>query len=206
MAVVLEIKYSTCGMLTKIGTSDTHTPTGSCNRGRWPYDVNTKAAFATMVSGIGITQANCFLAVLNIAQRTYRNGKKRECEIGAVVERLAKQRCTEACAIERHLTHSSNKSHELQDTRALSTMGLIFPLPYWTREHYQNMQQRLQVQILNPNWTRQQWENQRHQQVQIPNPYWTRQQWENKQHQRFQIIECLSLQAMIMAGQSVVER
>ena len=204
LASVLEIKCSTCGMLTKIGTSDTHTPAGGSNRGRRPYDVNTKAAFATMVSGIGITQANRFLAVLNIPQMTHRNSKKREREIGAVVERPANQSCMEACAIERHLTRSSNESPELQDPRALSTTGLIFPLPYWTRQHYQNMQQRLLVQILNPNWTRQQWENQRHQQAQIPNLYWTRQERENQRHQRVQITECLSLQAMTMAGQSVV--
>ena len=51
-------------MLTKIGTSNTQTPVGGSNQRRQLYDVNTKVAFATMVSGIGTTQANCFLAVL----------------------------------------------------------------------------------------------------------------------------------------------
>ena len=88
VAVVLEIKCSTCGMLTKIGTSDTHTPTGDSNRGREPCDVNTKAAFATRVRGIGITQANRLFAVLNILQMAYRNSNKREREVGAIVERL----------------------------------------------------------------------------------------------------------------------
>ena len=88
LAVVLEIKCSTCGMLTKIGTSDTHTPAGDSNRGRQPYDVNTKAAFATRVRGIGITQAYLLFAVLNILRMAYWNSEKREREIGAIVERL----------------------------------------------------------------------------------------------------------------------
>ena len=66
LAVVLEIKCSTCGMLTKIGTSDTHTPAGDSNQGPQPCDVNTKAAFATRVRGIDITQANLLFTKLNI--------------------------------------------------------------------------------------------------------------------------------------------
>ena len=58
LAVVLETKCSTCGMLTNIGTFDTHTSAGDSNRGRQPCDINTKAAFATRVTGIRITQAN----------------------------------------------------------------------------------------------------------------------------------------------------
>ena len=88
LAVVLEIKCSTCGVLAKIGTSDTHTPAGDSNRSRQPCDVNAKAAFATKVRGIGITQANLLFAVLNILQMAYRNSKKREHEVGAIVERL----------------------------------------------------------------------------------------------------------------------
>ena len=88
LAVVLEIKCLTCGMLTKIGTSDTHTPAGDSNRGRQQCDVNTKAAFATRVRGIGITQANLLFAVLNILQIAYWNSEKREREVGAIVERL----------------------------------------------------------------------------------------------------------------------
>ena len=88
LAVVLEIKCSTCGMLTKIGTSDTHTPAGDSNRGRQPCDVNTKAAFAARVRGIGITQAKILFAVLNILQMEYWNCKKREREVCAIVERL----------------------------------------------------------------------------------------------------------------------
>ena len=75
-------------MLTKIGTSDTHTPAGDSNRGREPCDVNTKAAFATRIRGIGITQANLLFAVLNILQMAYRRSKKRESEVGAIFERL----------------------------------------------------------------------------------------------------------------------
>ena len=75
-------------MLAKIGMSDTHTPAGDSNRGRQPCDVNTTAAFATKVSGIGITQANLLFAVLNILQMAYWNSKKREREVGAIVERL----------------------------------------------------------------------------------------------------------------------
>ena len=129
LASVLKTKCSTCGMLTKIGTSDTHTPAGGSDRGRRPYDVNTKAAFATMVSGIGITQANRFLAVLNIPQMTHRNSKKRERDIGAVVERLANQSCMEACAIERHLTRSSNESPELQDPPSSVNNGTDISAP-----------------------------------------------------------------------------
>ena len=75
-------------MLAKIGTSDTHTPAGDSNRGRQPCDINTKAAFATKVRGIGITQANLLFAVLNILQMAYWNSKKREREVGAIVKRL----------------------------------------------------------------------------------------------------------------------
>ena len=53
-------------MLTKIGTFDTHTSAGDSNQGRQPCDDNTKAAFATMVRGIDITQANLSFAVFNI--------------------------------------------------------------------------------------------------------------------------------------------
>ena len=86
LAVVLEIKCSTCGILTKKGTSNTHTPAGDSNRGRPPCNVNTKAAFAARVTGIGITQANLLFAVLNILQMAYWNSEKREREVGAIVE------------------------------------------------------------------------------------------------------------------------
>ena len=75
-------------MFTKIGTSDTHTPAGDSNRGRQPCNVNTKAAFAARVRGIGITQANLLFAVLNILQMAYWNSKERERKVGAKVERL----------------------------------------------------------------------------------------------------------------------
>ena len=75
-------------MLTKIGTSDTHTFAGDSNRGRQPCDINTKAAFATRVRGIGIAQANLLFAVLNILQMVHRNSKEREHEVRAIVETL----------------------------------------------------------------------------------------------------------------------
>ena len=60
----------------------------NCLSGRQLCDVNTKAAFATRVREIGITQANPLFAVLNILQMACWKSEKREREVGAIVERL----------------------------------------------------------------------------------------------------------------------
>ena len=59
---------------------------------------------AILSSGIGKTQADKFLAALNIPLITNRNHKKREREIGPIVESVAKRSCKAACTEERTLT------------------------------------------------------------------------------------------------------
>ena len=59
LASVLEIDCSQFGMFVRLGTSNTHRPTGSSDR--WLYDINMKAAFATMVGVTDVTQANSSL-------------------------------------------------------------------------------------------------------------------------------------------------
>ena len=63
--------------------------TTSVQKGRPAYDVNTKSALAILSSGIAVAQANTFLATLNVPPMSGRSTKKREREIGPVVEQVA---------------------------------------------------------------------------------------------------------------------
>ena len=85
LASILDIKYDLCGCPTSICTAKTHY-TNEDKRDRPAYDVNTKSAMAVLSSGIGLARANKLFAALNIPPMSERSSKKREREIGTVVE------------------------------------------------------------------------------------------------------------------------
>ena len=105
LARVLEFECITCGCSTKISTSKTHfakEKTQHC--GRPAYDINTKSSLAVLSSGLGLTQVAKYLQAINVPPISLKSQKKREREIGPIVERVAKESCRAACGEERNLT------------------------------------------------------------------------------------------------------
>ena len=101
LASILELECDTCGGTTNVSTCIAKSPyTTSVQKGRPAYDVNTKSALAILSSGIAVAQANKFLATLNVPPMSERSTKKREREIGLVVEQVAKKSCDAACVEE----------------------------------------------------------------------------------------------------------
>ena len=57
------------------------------------------------------TQANAFLAGINIPTASWKSIKNREREMGTAVERVAKMSCKDACSQERSLTLQESTQH-----------------------------------------------------------------------------------------------
>ena len=110
LASVLEVECVRCGNIANINTSKTHVPIGrTSTRGRPAYDINTKSALSLLSSGIGMTQASKYLSGLNIPPVSLPTQKKREREVGPVVENIAKRSCAAACLEEQQLSMASSQ-------------------------------------------------------------------------------------------------
>lgn len=97
LASSFNIKCIHCGLINKVNTSAEHR-TGM--RGSLTFDVNSRAALASLHTGIGHTQLNNFLSTMNVPLLNNVTFKKREREVGKVVESLAKKSCHENIEIE----------------------------------------------------------------------------------------------------------
>ena len=98
LSTVFHIKCKTCGQLNTVNTSEQHR-TGK--RGPMASDINTRVVLGSLHAGIGQTQLNNFLSVLNIPSIKSVLFKRREREIGNATEMVAKGSCMASLDIEK---------------------------------------------------------------------------------------------------------
>ena len=95
-----------CGKSNTVLTSKTH----RCgSRGPNAFDVNSRAALATLNAGIGHTHLSTITAALNIPSMNHVTYKAREREVGNAIEKVAARSCLKAILAE--------KENALQGTR-----------------------------------------------------------------------------------------
>ena len=82
-----------CKHITKIATGKTHK---HLSKGPAIFDINTKAATAMVHVGLGPSHVAEAFSVMNIPPPTIRTLKKREREIGPLIEKTAKKSCVNA--------------------------------------------------------------------------------------------------------------
>ena len=120
LASSFNIKCFECGMINKVNTSPEHW-TGKC--GPLTFDINSRTSLGSLHIGIGPTQLNNFLSTMNVPPLNTVTFKKREREVGKVVESLAKKSCQEN--IEKEMENAVLKGATVDEN------GLIgFPVSY----------------------------------------------------------------------------
>ena len=119
LASLLDLSCQQCHTTTTLKTSKTPFTrnTGRCC-GRPAYDVNTRSSPGVISAGLGMTQANKFLATMDVPPISLKSLNVREREIGPAVEKLAKSSCEHACSEERQLTISSSQSSAIVEGSA----------------------------------------------------------------------------------------
>ena len=88
LSSIFTVKCSFCGHNNEVKSSGDH-KTGS--RGPLASNINTRAALGSLHAGIGNTHLNNLLSTMNIPTMNHRLFKKREREIGNVVENIARK-------------------------------------------------------------------------------------------------------------------
>ncbi|CAL1672156.1 unnamed protein product [Lasius platythorax] len=101
LASILQVRCHKCLLLNIVNTSKKHSSLdGSMNR----FDVNSRIVLGIMHAGMGWTHLNKILSCLNIPTISFSTLKRYEQEIGPLVEKVAKESCVKAAALERNLT------------------------------------------------------------------------------------------------------
>ena len=95
---ILSIRCS-CGAVNKVKTCKTHTS----SKGRPIFDVNTKAAAAMIHAGMSQVAMERFASSLDIHPPGRKTLKRREREIGPIIEKVARASCEEAIEVEKEL-------------------------------------------------------------------------------------------------------
>lgn len=108
LSSVFHIKCNSCGQLNTVNTSEQHR-TGK--RGPPASDINSRVVLGSLHAGIGQTQLNNFLSVLNIPSINSVLFKRREREIGNATEMVAKGSCTASLDIEK-LAYENSKTEK----------------------------------------------------------------------------------------------
>ncbi|XP_070542849.1 uncharacterized protein [Ptychodera flava] len=93
---LLYLKCRYCDSTNCVRTGKGHRSPLKCVSGSQIWDVNTKAGTAMLHVGIGETQLNSLLGILNIPGITHRSLKEREREAGSAVSRVARKSCKRA--------------------------------------------------------------------------------------------------------------
>ena len=88
-----------CGTVNKVKTCKTHTS----ERGRPIFDVNTAAAAAMIHAGMSQVAMERFASTLEIHPPCKTTVKRREREIGPIIEKVARASCEEAIEVETEL-------------------------------------------------------------------------------------------------------
>ncbi|CAG2240138.1 unnamed protein product [Mytilus edulis] len=87
---MMYIQCTQCGTINKLKLGKTHRPPDSKRTGVGIFNVNTKLAAGMIHSGIGETQLNNLLSTINLHCIDHKSLKRRENEIGHVIEKNAK--------------------------------------------------------------------------------------------------------------------
>ena len=98
LASTFSVDCPHCGETNKVSTSKKH-KYGS--RGPHAFDVNSRAALATLNAGIGHTHLSNITAALNIPPINHVTLKAREREVGKAVENVAVRSCLKAIQAEK---------------------------------------------------------------------------------------------------------
>ena len=106
------VKCNCCGKLNNVNTSGHHR-TGS--RGPKVDDINIRAVLGSLHAGIGLTQLNNFLSVLNIPSINIVLYQRREREIGNAVEVVARGSCRSNLNLERKIAQAKSKTRDGDD-------------------------------------------------------------------------------------------
>ena len=107
LSSIFTVKCSFCGHNNEVKSSCDHR-TGS--RGPLASNINTRAALGSLHAGIRNTHLNNLLSTMNIPTMNHRLFKKREREIGNVVENIARESCNLDLNIEKVMAEQSSKS------------------------------------------------------------------------------------------------
>jgi hypothetical protein len=99
LATQLIIECEFCKENNIIETCGKH-KSGKC--GPSAYDINSRAALASLHTGIGETHLNSILSTMNIPTISRASFKKREREVGSVIEDVAKKSCEDVTIIEKN--------------------------------------------------------------------------------------------------------
>lgn len=105
LSSIFTVKCSFCGHNNEVRSSGEHR-TGS--RGPLASNINTRAALGSLHAGIGNTHLNNLLSTMNIPTMNHRLFKKREREIGNVVENIARESCKLNLKLEKELAEQSS--------------------------------------------------------------------------------------------------
>lgn len=98
LASTFTVNCPYCGKSNTVSTSKTHRY-GS--RGPKAFDVNSRAALATLNAGIGHTHLSAITSALDIPQVNHVTLKAREREVGKAIENVAAKSCLEAILAEK---------------------------------------------------------------------------------------------------------
>ena len=102
---IFTVKCSFCGHNNEVKSSCDHR-TGS--RGPLASNINTRAALVSLHAGIGNAHPNNLLSTMNIPSMNHRLFKKREREIGNVVENIARESCKLNLNLEKGMAEQSS--------------------------------------------------------------------------------------------------
>ena len=78
------------------------------------FNINTKVASGMLHAGIGETRVNNLFTTMNLPQISHASLKKRENEIGSVLETFAKESADSALATEKELAEKSLEMHGIE--------------------------------------------------------------------------------------------
>ena len=106
LSSVFTAKCSFCGHNSDVRSSGEHR-TGS--RDPLASNINTRAALGSLHAGIGNTHLNNLLSTMNIPTINHRLFKKREREIGNVVENIARESCKLNLNLEKVMAEQSSR-------------------------------------------------------------------------------------------------
>ena len=98
LASTFTVNCPFCGKTNTVSTSKTHRY-GS--RGPNAFDVNSRAALATLNAGIGHTHLSTITAALDIPSMNHVTFKAREREVGKAIEKVASKSCLKAILAEK---------------------------------------------------------------------------------------------------------
>ena len=102
-----------CGELNRV-------PTGKCHRGKEKgmpiYDVNTKVATGMLHAGMPATSVERFLGTLEIPPPNRKTLKRREREVGPVIEKFANETCKTALELETLLSKGDSQEGPVELT------------------------------------------------------------------------------------------